>query len=360
MNFISALDQYLLRLSLFLDQIRQSILKYALNNTWLRKLYSDYVYRTYLGYFFSSFLFLPLAIIRPDILLILGPLIFGYPHMVASYRYLISRDRLKATHRPKLFVLFLVFTVLTMLVYKYQLFLAWMSFGVWPQVMAMLVLTLAYSMGVYKNLKTLIAGFCAAICLTLWAWHDPLIYTGGILILHNFMAHFHWILSCKKYSHLRVALSTTFFFSLLHVLVLYGFIDPWLNTFFLKSWRIENTAWILASWSEDPVVWYRWLVLYTYGLSMHYFIWLRALPETELKSKAPLPFRLSFKEWQKDLSPAVLRAIVIFSFFGIALWIFKYDLGKNLYFQFALLHGALEVVFLPSKWLPTNRVISEL
>jgi hypothetical protein len=149
-------------------------------------------------------------------------------------------------------------------------------------------------------------------------------------------------------------------FFLIHLVVIYGAIDPLLNASLLEQWRLENTAWFLASWSADPLVWYRWLVLYTFGLSMHYFVWLRALPEAELKSKAPLSFRLSWQEWQKDIGPITLKIILISALIGFGLWIFQYNLGKTIYFQIALLHGALEVVFLPSKFSSNHKFMTIL
>ncbi len=344
------IDQNIDALIKLLDEVRQSFLRLALKNQVLRKLYSNYLFRTMTGLMTLIAIIFPISILRPDILLVMGPLIFGYPHMIASFRYLVDRkDSLRTKNRSVLFLIFSGFSILTILIYNYELFLSWMSFGVWPQLLSIFVLVLVFYLNLSISRKSMVLGTILALGFCVFAWQEPLLYAGAILMLHNFMAFFHWILNCQNRSQRQAAVISTLGFFVIHILVLFGAVDVWLDPLLLNQWRVENTAWFLASWSEDPLVWYRWLVLYTFGLSIHYFIWLRAIPETELKSIAPLSFRLSLKEWQKDMGPSTLKIILLICVIGIGLWLFHYETGKSLYFQIALLHGALEIAFLPSK-----------
>lgn len=343
------IDRKIDALIFILDELRHFFLRLTLQNKNLRRIYSNYQYRTLTSLVVLMTFIFPISILHPDILLIMGPLIFGYPHMIASYRYLIRRDFLLTKNRSTLFIIFCSFTILTIFIYNFELLQSWMSFSVWPQALSLIVLTLAYFLNVNINRKDLIYGIFISIFFCIFAWQEPLLYAGAILMLHNFIAFFHWILNCQNKSQRQLALASTLVFFVIHIVVLFGAIDSFLDPILLNQRKLENIAWFLASWSDDQLVWYRWLVLYTFGLSVHYFIWLRAIPETELKSLAPLSFRLSLKEWQKDLGPSTLKIVIFICIFGFGLWLFRFELGKSVYFQIALLHGALEMAFLPSK-----------
>lgn len=345
----NSVDRKIDALIVIMDEVRQSFLRLTLQNNNFRRIYSNYQYRTLTSLVILMTFLFPISILRPDILLIMGPLIFGYPHMIASYRYLIHRDFLLTKNRSTLFILFCTFTILTIFIYNYKLLQSWMSFGVWPQALSLIILILAYFLNIDISRKALFNGIFISIFFCIFAWQEPLLYAGAILMLHNFIAFFHWILNCQNRSQRQLALASTLVFFVIHLVVLFGAIDSLLDPMLLNQWKVENTAWLLASWSDDQLVWYRWLVLYTFGLSIHYFIWLRAIPETELKSLAPLCFRLSLKEWQNDLGPFTLKIVILICAFGFGLWLFHFEMGKSFYFQIALLHGALEMTFLPSK-----------
>lgn len=333
----------------FLDRARQYVLRFSLRNNWMRQMYSNYESRTLFGFLFWSVTVFPVALLRPDILLVIGPLIFGYPHLLASYRFLFDRENQQTFLRARLFLLFLAATVCTIVLYQYRSSYPSIAFSVWPSIVALGVLISAHGMGLRKGKKALFVGSLIAVSCALSAWYEPIYYAGAILMIHNFIAFIHWLVSCRKTDQRFVAIFSTFVFLLIHVVVLLGGVDLWIHSARLYDWKIEDMAWFLASWSQDSLVWYRWLLLYTFGLSMHYFVWLRALPEAELQTKAPLCFRLSLKEWRTDLGHTSLKWVLLISLIGFGLWFIDFSVGQIVYFQIALLHGALELVFLPSK-----------
>ncbi len=333
----------------YFDRARQHMLKKSLQNLWLRKIYLSYEMRMIVGLLMTTLIALPTAILRPDLLLALGPLIFGYPHLIASFRYLSIREKSKIKLRPKLFFLFSVLTIFVIFFYKTRFSFEFVSFAFWPQVMALLALIFVYAAGYHKGQIGFIFGTFLALGCVLCAWHKPLLFTGAFLIAHNFIAFLHWCVSAKIQRRRQIAMAGTLCFVLLHGFVLWGGLDPWLNTDILKTYKVDHTGWLLASWSKEPIIWYRWLVLYTYGLSIHYFVWLRAIPESELKSNYPLSFRMSLKEWRQDLGSTWLKLSVIMALVGLSIWLLDAKLGQHLYFQIALLHGSLELVFWPTK-----------
>jgi hypothetical protein len=338
---------------LSLDRFRQFFLGITLKNLGLIRVYQNYETRTLLGIFISTLFSLPLAIFRPDLVLALGPLIFGYPHLMASYRYLIARQSSDPGFRPKIFFAFSLLTLGTLIVFQTRLFFSDLYFGVWPPVFALLALFSIHLLGLQKGKKGLLAGALVGLSFAFFAWTDSLLYGGAVLMIHNFVAYAHWFMGCSNRAQRRVAFVSGLFFSAIHLWVWNGGADRWLVVTRLSEWQIETTAWSLASWAPDALTWYRFLVLYAFGLSMHYFVWLRAIPETEIRSGIPLCFRLSFEEWRHEFGKASLQLAFLGSVFGLIVWLRDSSRGQSIYFQIALLHGSLELVFLPKKVLRT-------
>jgi hypothetical protein len=181
---------------------------------------------------------------------------------------------------------------------------------------------------------------------------EPLMFVAGSLLLHNWVAFFYWIKVCKTRARRHVALLATLLFLVIHILVLRGTLDAWIP---LADGQVhfagnsQNTAWMLASWSTDAIVWYRFLVLYVFGLSLHYFVWLRAIPESRKVSEHPSSFRLIAQDLQASIGKRMLIFTLCLSAGGIILWLLSMPLGAQVYFEIAILHGSLELMFLLPK-----------
>ena len=106
------------------DYARAKSLVFLLRPRLFRLLYRSYNYRISLGFIFTMLFYFPLSLIRPDILLFTGPLLFGYPHLMASFRFI----------RPKSAHLFVGLTVLCILGHLY--FRSKIPFGVWQILVA--------------------------------------------------------------------------------------------------------------------------------------------------------------------------------------------------------------------------------
>jgi hypothetical protein len=202
--------------------------------------------------------------------------------------------------------------------------------------------------------------FQILVCLGLtWsmiklAWLEPLIYVGATLILHNWVAYIYWIITAKEKRRRFVAIGSSLLFLFIHLLVFNGYLDsffPMKDGALQFGGESQTTGWYLASWSSDPLVWYRLLVLYTFGLSMHYFVWLRAIPETLSPFEHPNNFRLILNNLRRDLGRNALIFTILVALSGTILWLFSFSLGSAIYFEMAILHGSLELIFLIPKLL---------
>ncbi len=275
--------------------------------------------------------YLPLAFVRPELLLAFGPLIFGYPHLIASYRF---------TPELKSYGLFVVMTALAVALHISK-FGAPLPFGVWQIVVATLTLMIVRRGQWWAILV------CAG--LVKLAWMEPLMFVGGSLLLHNWVAFFYWIKDSRGSARRNVAVLATMLFLVIHVLVIGGTLDAWIplsNGHVLFAGNTENTAWMLASWSTEAIVWYRFLVLYAFGLSVHYFVWLRAIPESRKQGEHPSSFRLVAQNLQASLGKKAFIFTLCLSVSGIILWLFSMPMGAQVYFEIAILHGSLELMFL--------------
>jgi len=326
----------------YADLFRVYLLRFSLKPALLRQLYSHTHWRLSAGMIFQTLIFLPLALIKPALLLAIGPLIFGYPHLVASYRYI----------QVKSIRLFILMTSIAIILHLSRTGFAHfeqLPFGVWQIVVA--TLTLIISRVISKRVIVIEICTCIFFCIGLvrLAWMEPLIYVGGTLILHNWIAFIYWIMASKEKRRRTTAILSSLLFLLIHILVLTGGLDSWIpikdgQIFFESGSKI--TGWYLASWTTDALVWYRFLVIYTFGLSMHYFVWLKAIPESLNKFEHPSCFRLSLKNLRRDLGKKTLIFFILLSISGITLWIFSLPLGASIYFEMAILHGSLELIFL--------------
>ena len=109
------------------------------------------------------------------------------------------------------------------------------------------------------------------------------------------------------------------------------------------------TGWFLASWSNDAAIWNRAVVLYAFGLSLHYFVWIKAIPESLSVLDRPNSFRASLGHLRRDLGRNTLALSACVAGAGMLVWSLSFPLGSAIYFDLALLHAWVELFFLIPK-----------
>jgi hypothetical protein len=181
------------------------------------------------------------------------------------------------------------------------------------------------------------------------AWDEPLNFVSATLFAHNWMAFAYWILTAKDKTNRQVAIVATFIFAIIHALVITGQLDhmfAFQSEGSLLAANIDGTTWILSPWSNNPLVGQRALVLYTFGLSLHYFIWLKAIPENRQNKENPNSFKVGFKKLQNDIGNGTTLLLIGVICMGLGIWIFSFSLGATIYFTIATLHIWLEFIFI--------------
>lgn len=346
-NWLGAADSALNSGASILDRARIRLLQLSLFLTALRWAYVSRPARHACRFMALNIAYIPLAILRPDILLIAGPLVFGYSHLVSSYRFVSTS--MKPNTQFRVFLLATFAGLFLRLLTSRGVIEQWPG-GALEALVAALVLV-AMTMKKSANFAgALLAALFTGLAIR-FAWEEPIIFVGGVLIFHNWIAFFTWVAEAPIGADRRVAQASTCFFALVHILVLSGAVDSWL---LLDRWdEISRGAWtagwLLTGGADDAILLYRAVVLYTYGISLHYFIWLRAIPECRSKGQAPTSFRRSLDLLRADLGPKTLAAVILIGFAGTILWVAKPALGAAIYFGWAAMHGWLETVYLLAK-----------
>ncbi len=334
-------EEVIIQLTKTLDYWRASLLRLTLRSQTLREIYQWSHLRHSSALFLQTLIYLPLAFARPDLLLVFGPLIFGYTHLIASFRF-------TPTHAQRSFWTLALVTAVCIALHLSQITLPTLGqlpFGSWQMLCATFALIIVEPLNWPR--RWLALGVCA-LFLRL-TWQQPLVSVGGMLLLHNWVAFLTWIKLAPAGKRKQAALLSTCLFLVVHLLVLFGFFDTWIPreahgvNFPGQS---QRTAWLMASWSEDPLVWYRMLVLYVFGLALHYYIWLKAIPESQSPYEHPHSFRMVFTKLKADLGLKAFVFTLLLTTLGMSLWLIDRSLGARVYFEVALLHGAVELMFL--------------
>lgn len=285
---------------------------------------------------------LALTVLAPRWLLALGPVLLGAPHLVSDLRYLAARPGL---HRrawawaligaplalgalsslgSQAFVWALPGAVL--LAHRWERWRSWCAMG------AALLLCLCFARA-QRASELAIAHGHNLVAVLLWLRWRPRVGRGHLAVLALFIA-------CNA-------------------LLLSGALDEWVR------WASGPDAVLvgaqmntLAPLPAQLELSRRLVLSFAFSQSVHYALWLRAIPETARRSKTPRSFRQSVRGLERDLGRWGVLASVALSV-AIALWA-ALDLrgAREGYLRLALFHGYFELAAL--LWLfASGRALSE-
>jgi hypothetical protein len=337
-----------------LDRARIAMLRVTMKSEWLRQIYCNRAYRLGINYLFLFGIYLLISLQWSVVLLVLGPLILGYPHLIASYRFLQRPGSVLMLRwdSAKVFRIFLLLTGVSLIIrfgVSGMEAMPKLPYGTWEILLSLSALGIV-GLKMTSLRHVLIAAMTLAIVggILKLAWWNPLAFVGFALIFHNWVAFGHWFLCAKDTENRVVAVLAALLFAWIHYFIFAGYLDSWIsfpNFNFLSTQSFEVKGWALAPWSSEPKMWDRALVLYAFGLSLHYFIWLRAIPQSLDHKSVPNSFRRSLDLLKIDCGPKVTALLFAGAAALLALWFFTPYMGR-IYFGIAMLHGWLELTFL--------------
>jgi hypothetical protein len=182
------------------------------------------------------------------------------------------------------------------------------------------------------------------------AWITPLWTTGILVLLHNFVAFIYWIQTCKTPVDRRVAVFAMTFTALITIGMFLGSFDSLLTlthpTFFIPWAHLdsETLGRMIIPDSTDPLLWVHSVCAYAFGQMIHYFVWLKAIPDQHHYHPIPTSFRQSYRLLCTDFGAKTTNWTVLATLLPIGLcFTFPISQIRNIYFMLAAYHGYLEI-----------------
>ncbi len=272
----------------------------------------------------------------PIAVLAVGPLIWGIPHIVSDVRYLVVRPRLHK--RPWILAVIGAATIAGAL-----------GFGV-RGALAGAVVAMVFARASLARRALGVAVTSAIFGLALWAgWKADLAFVH----LHNLVGVGLWWAWRRRESKLHWAPLALFAAGC--ALILAGGVDALLvHTGGLRAaWTgldLQRLAVGSSPIAEGPLV-PRFFMLYAFGQSAHYLVWLRLMPEDDRPSPTPRSFAQSLRALHADLGGPILWLALIGAI-ALVFWAIWHGVGnaRDRYIDLAFFHGYLELVAASLLW----------
>lgn len=335
---------------LSLDAVRSAILRVTMKSRIVRSLFVDRAVRLGVSFAASFFVNLILAAVVPVWVVVLGPLFFGIWHLLSGIRYLpkLMGEEIETTFARRLrsagtLLIFAVALIRFFSLPNTGLFNSW-------ELGAAVVLTVL----VWRR-RTPIASSCILLAaVATLSWISPLLTVGLLAIGHNFFAFVFWFRLAQSEKERKLVLMAFLFTVLGSALFFTNILSPLVN---LSAWVSDPTGASLATYAlahqifplnTDFDFMLRILSAFAFGQSMHYFVWLKAIPEQALSHQTPVNFRQSWFAWTRELgvpTMAIGVSLGAASIFGV--FFMNLEMLRSFYLAAASAHGYLELSALP-------------
>ncbi len=344
----------------YFDKIRILFLQKTLKNDTLKKIFcnrslrllSSFMVVTIFNLFFS--LFFPLWV------LLIGPIIYGLPHIYSSIRYLhySLADKNQKTVGVQAFnFLTSIFAGVSIirLLSEVQIidgdFLSSSSNTL--ELLSFIITFLGLAIIYRKSLTKVVFALIFIIPFLLLAWLSPIWIMGVLVLLHNIIAFLYWIVAAKNSSEKKVAYFATLIFIIISTLIFLGVFDSVYKLYTPASalaWAdidYSKLGKMIVPWSANYITWFHSVVAYAFGQSLHYFVWMKAIPDQHHSHQVPTSFRQCYQKLTLDFTKNQLMVIVLSLLVMILVWTFvKLPIARVIYFSLAAYHGYMEMAAL--------------
>lgn len=354
-----------------LDFIRSRILRLTMKPLWARPLFYKRSLRLALLFTLSCATSLPLALFFPLWLLLFGPLVYGVPHIVSSLRYFhhsaqdasdIKPEHKNATRSRA----FTVAGIILLAVFVHRLLLTQSVFNIsvphlseWKGTtyIDLIALGVTFVLGSWIYRKTFVqflAGAALIAPLAFAFWRQPMWTIGAMVLIHNFVAFVYWIRSAKSTSERWVAwaafaatlaISAAIFWGIFDVAykLFHGF-EPRLILPVAQLTAVDTGHLIAPWWQGSDSFFLHACSVYGFGQALHYFVWLKAIPDQFHSHDVPTTFRQSLQLLGQDFGKQIAVALVLISVASVVIWSFMtLQQARMIYFCLAGYHGYLEI-----------------
>lgn len=345
-----------------LDTVRSRILRVTLRLPGMARVFSTRSYRLAVLFVVVCSTAIVLSSFFPLWVLLIGPFVYGVPHIISSVRYFhysVSEGPKDKGVRGRVFGFL---SILLIFVFAYRMIVNVNVFALknaplseWKgsTFLELGVLGIAFLGCAVLYRKSLARVLCGTFLLLplvgAFVW-SPLWTIGALVLLHNFVAFVYWIIAAKTPGERRVAAAAFAITLAVTAAIFAGSLD------FLYQWAgparalefarlsVADTGRMIAPWSSHELFWLRASVAFAFGQSLHYFVWLKAIPDQFHTSDAPTSFRQSWNLLELDFGKKFLLVLFAIVLGTWMLWgLLNLQLARLVYFSLAAFHGYIEI-----------------
>jgi hypothetical protein len=332
------------------DRLRGRILTVTLRVPLLDRIFRSRTKRLSVIFAASLLVALGLALTAPLWMLLIVPLILGVPHLVASLNFVLRLTAGRMEERggalpAKVGACFVAVAAVRL----------WApSQGILENVPNGVEIVAALAGGVWlawaSRAAAVRAVASAAILVALAAGSlaAPAETLGVLVLAHNFVGFAYWIARAPTAQDRQVALAALALFTAATAAILAGAFDQVLaqRTADILGGGMSDfdTGQTILPGTEREILLRRAVSAFALGQSLHYFVWLRAIPEQELPHQHPIGFSKSLRFI--ELNPG--RLVLYSAAYGVAAlfayaFIYGWVEARLLYLSAAAFHGYFEI-----------------
>ena len=340
-----------------LDHWRAYFLRFTLAFSPARKIFVSRALRLLFFISFSLTLNFFLALAVPLWLLAIGPLVLGITHLFSSFRFVpqaITPNKFEQKNLTKLIAMAVIgvggLRVLQLRGFPIPNLLGLLDAWEWG-VLFFCFLAMSYFL---HRRKSILLALIAFSVMAGSVWNAPLITGAALMIGHNFVPFFYWIKFAKTTNERRVGYGALVMFTLVHIAFITGLTDSLaqhirlVNPDFGASFDPLALAHQLLPTSSSLALLERGISMFAFGQAVHYFLWIKIIPEEAIRQQVPLSFSQSQKAVLRDLGLRLSQVALIaaLGFIGFAFF-FKIGILREIYIAGAAAHGYAELAGLP-------------
>jgi hypothetical protein len=268
--------------------------------------------------------------------LALGPIVWGVPHVVSDFRYLVARP---GYHRRPWVVLAMLGGIVA----------GGFGLGVRGALGgAAVAILVARTTWTRRAIGLAVIGALVGVC----QWAGPFMADLVFAHAHNAVGVGLWWAWRRRSGRLHWI--PLVLFGAGCALILTGTMAPLaeLTGGFVAPWTrltAQSLSWGLSTGPFGPMT-LRLLLLYAFAQTVHYVVWLRLVPEDDRPSPTPRSFLQSYRALRADLGSLMLW-IAVLSALAFAVWAaFNVGQARNGYIRIAFFHGYLELAAAALLW----------
>ena len=284
-----------------------------------------------------------LVMFAPAVMLAVGPVVFGVPHVASDVRYLVLR---RGVSRPAI-TLTLVFAGLVTavrglgLVVPHGLPWAAIEMGLLCAWVAAAALAGASASGRRElRVPVVLLALGAAFLVVPRA-----LGTGVVLAhAHNVVAIAVWLFVFRR--NVRAATVPLLFAAVAVLVLLSGATLPvsMPHGTALGVSLAESASWMAPGFSVRAGA--AIVLSFAFLQSMHYAVWLGWIPQEDVRAEGTLSFKMSLRSMMRDFGSRGLGVCAALTLIVVAGACFALTRTRELYLSFAVFHGYLEIAML--------------